>query len=478
VDTAPPYPEPRLLVGGAWRSRPGAPVLDPSTDAVLGTVPHATPEDLHDAVAAAQDALRGWRATPPDARAAVLLRAAALLRERIEPIATVMALEQGKPLRDARNEVLRAASIVEWDAQEARRLYGRIIPAEPGMRHLVIREPIGVVAAFSPWNAPVGSPVRKVSGALAAGCTLVLKAAEETPACAMELARAFVDAGLPAGALNLVFGDPEAISGFLVAHPAVRMVAFTGSVAVGKRLSALAGAHMKPVLMELGGHGPVIVCADADPEAVAAAAVAAKSRNAGQICIAATRFLVADPIHDRFAAAFADRARTLRVGHPLAPDTEMGPLANHRRRRAIEALVDDAVARGARRLAGGGRIGTVGCFLPLTVLADVPTDARAMQEEPFGPLALLQRWSTLDEAIALANALPLGLNAYAFTDSARLVERLTAELETGYLSINHFGSSTAAIPFGGVKDSGFGREGGAEGVLGYTTAKVVSHLAR
>lgn len=471
----PAYPEVRLRIGGQWLARPGEPVIDPSTGAALGTVPFATQSDLHDAVAAAEAGLRVWRRVAPVRRSQILLRAAALLRERIDIIAATMALEQGKPVSDARLEVLRAASIVEWDAQEARRLYGRVIPAEPGMRHTVYREPIGVVAAFSPWNAPVGSPVRKVSGALAAGCSIILKAAESTPAGAMQLVQAFVDAGVPDGALNLVFGDPAQISEFLVPHPSVRLVAFTGSVAVGKRLAALAGAHMKPAVMELGGHGPVIVCEDADPVAVATAAVRAKTRNAGQLCVAVTRFLVAEPLYERFAETMAQRAASLRVGDPLDPATEMGPVINLRRLRALESLIDDALACGAKPLAGGGRLGEVGCFLPFTVLGDVPDQARAMSEEPFGPLALLQRYRHLDDAIAKANALPMGLNAYVFTDSARIADRCINEIETGYLSINHFGSSLAETPFGGVKDSGYAREGGVEGLEHYTIAKTVSH---
>lgn len=472
------YPEIRMLIGGEWRARPGQPVTNPSTGEVLGTVPHATTADLHDVVAAAEQGFRVWRAFAPLKRSEILGRAASLLRERIDTIAATMVREQGKLLRDARAEVLRAASITEWDSQEARRVYGRVIPAEPGMRHIVLREPIGVVAAFSPWNAPVGSPVRKVAGALAAGCSIILKAAEETPAGAMQLAQAFVDAGVPAGALNLVFGNPSQISEFLIPHPSVRLVAFTGSVPVGKRLAALAGMHMKPAVMELGGHGPVIVCEDADPVAVATSAVRAKCRNAGQLCIAPTRFLVAEAAYERFAAEFARQAGALRVGDPMDPQSEMGPMANGRRVEAIGGLIADAVACGAKVLAGGTEIPDRGHYLPLTVLGDVPDHARAMHEEPFGPLALLQRFSSLDEAIRKANALPVGLGAYVFTDSSRTADRLVREIETGYLSINHFGSSVAETPFGGVKDSGYAREGGIEGVEHYTVVKTVSHLTR
>lgn len=472
------YPQVRLLIGGEWRTRPGQPIVNPATEEVVGTVPHATLPDLEEAVEAARRSFPAWRATAPGKRCEILMRAAALLRDRVDTITTTMALEQGKVVRDGHGEVMRAASILDWDGQEARRTYGRVIPSAPGMRHIVLREPIGVVAAFSPWNAPLGSPVRKVAGALAAGCTIVLKAAEEAPASAMHLVQALVDAGVPPGVLNLVFGNPSQISQYLIPHPVVRLVAFTGSTAVGKQLAALAGAHMKPVIMELGGHGPVIVCDDADPVAVASAAVPAKTRNAGQLCVAATRFFIADRHYDVFASELVRRACLLRVGDPFDHSTDMGPMANPRRVAAIGSLIGDAITRGSKLLAGGTRIDGPGYFLPFTVLGDVPDDARAMHEEPFGPLALLQRFKSIDEVIVKANTLSVGLNAYVFTDSSRLIDRFMDEIETGYLSVNHFGSSVAETPFGGVKDSGFAREGGAEGLEHYTFAKTVSQQTR
>ncbi len=469
------YPSPRLLIGSEWRDRPGALIRNPSTGEVLSTVPHATEADLEDAVRAARTAFIEWRAAAPLKRCEVLTRCAALLRERVDMIAATIATENGKMVRDAKAEILRAASIIEWDAQEARRTYGRVIPAAPGMRHTVIREPIGVVAGFAPWNAPLGSPVRKISSPLAAGCTVVLKPAEETPGAAMHLAQAFIDAGLPAGALNVVFGEPARVSGFLIPHPDVRMIAFTGSTAVGKQLMALAGAHMKPAVMELGGHGPVIVCDDADPIAIAQAAVPAKVRNSGQMCVAATRFFIAERHYDAFASEIARLASALKVGDPFDDSMDMGPVANPRRVTALTSLIDDAVGRGARLLAGGKPIEGPGYFVPFTVLGDIPDDARAMCEEPFGPLVMLQRFKTVDEAIAKANCLSVGLNAYVFTDSASLIDRFTREIETGYLSVNHFGSSIAETPFGGVKDSGFAREGGLEGLEHYMVGKTVSH---
>jgi succinate-semialdehyde dehydrogenase/glutarate-semialdehyde dehydrogenase len=373
--------------------------------------------------------------------------------------------------------VQRACDIIEWDAAEGRRVYGRIIPSEPGMRQLVLREPVGVVAAFSPWNFPISSPARKVAGALASGCSIILKASEETPASAMLLAEAFVDAGLPSGALNLVYGNPAEISAYLIAQPAIRLITFTGSIPVGKHLAELAGRHMKQAIMELGGHGPVIVCEDVDPAAVAAAGTVAKSRNAGQVCVAPTRFYVHDAVYDRFLDAFASQAAAIKLGNGLDPAAQMGPLANHRRLEAMEALVADAREHQARILTGGARIGERGYFYPLTVLADVPDEARAMREEPFGPLALVNRVANLDEAIARANALPFGLAAYAFTRSAHNADRLAAGMECGNLAINHFTASIAETPFGGVKESGYGREGGTEGLGCYTVTKLVSHLA-
>ncbi|MEJ0020399.1 MAG: NAD-dependent succinate-semialdehyde dehydrogenase [Acetobacteraceae bacterium] len=472
----PGYPDLKLYIGGEWRQADGQPVINPADESVLGIVPHATRSDLDDALAAAGTGFRLWSRTAPARRAEIILRAVQIMRERVEELATAMTLEQGKPIAQSRLEIVRGCEIIEWDAQEGRRVYGRIIPSEPGMRHSVLRQPIGVVAGFSPWNFPMSSPARKVGGALSAGCSIILKASEETPAGAVQLVQAFADAGLPAGVLNLVFGKPSEISEYLIPQPSVRLVTFTGSVPVGKQLSALAGAHMKPAIMELGGHAPVIMCDDIDPVASAVSSAVAKSRNAGQVCVSPTRFFVEDAIYDRFADAFAEKAASIKVGNGLDPANQMGPLANDRRIAAMEMLIADAKAKGARITAGGTRIGNRGYYFPLTVVADVPDDARAMREEPFGPLALLSRVRSLDEAIEKANSVPYGLAAYAFTNSARNVDRLSEGVEVGNLSINHFVASSAETPFGGVKDSGIGREGGIEGLQCYTVVKNVSHL--
>src|SRR5580698_299099 len=472
----PSYPQLKLYIGGEWKTAEGAPVINPHDESVLGTVPHATRADLDNALAAAEHGFRVWSRTSPAKRADLIFAATKLMRERVEEMAYAMTLEQGKPIAQSRLEILRGCEIMEWDAQEGRRVYGRIIPSEPGMRHSVLRQPIGVVAAFSPWNFPMSSPARKVGGALSAGCSIILKAPEETPAGAVQLVQAFVDAGLPAGVLNLVFGKPSDISEYLIPQPSVRLVTFTGSVPVGKHLSAMAGAHMKPVIMELGGHSPVIVCDDVDPVSTAATSAIGKSRNAGQVCVSPTRFFVEDKIYDQFTASFAEKAAAMKVGNGLDPANQMGPLANERRIAAMEMLVADATAKGARIAAGGARIGNSGYYFPLTVLADVPDDARAMREEPFGPLALLSRVRSLDEAIEKANSVPYGLAGYAFTNNARNADRLAESVEVGNLSINHLVASSAETPFGGVKDSGIGREGGVEGLQCYTVVKNVSHL--
>jgi succinate-semialdehyde dehydrogenase / glutarate-semialdehyde dehydrogenase len=470
------YPEIRMLIGDTWRSAPGAPIINPSDETTIGTVPMATVADLDDALAAAQRGFQVWRRTPPAQRADIMLRAIALLRERVEPIAHAIAMEQGKTLAQARAEVLRGCDLMSWDANEGKRLYGRVIPAEPGMRHTVIREPIGVIAAFTPWNFPMSSPARKVGGALAAGCSIILKAAEETPAGAMLMAQAFLDAGLPPGVFNLVFGDPAMISAHLIASSVVRGITFTGSTPVGKHLAGLAAQQMKPAILELGGHAPVIVCEDADPDAAALACVKGKLNNAGQVCVSPTRFFVHRNVYDAFVSAFSTYGSAIRAGHALEQGNDIGPVASARRLHALQALVRDAVERGARVLCGGKRASGAGFVFPFTALADVPADARAMHEEPFGPLCLIAPVDSLDEAIERANALPFGLAGYAFTRSAANAYRLGDALEVGNLAINHLVSAVSETPFGGVKDSGYGREGGVEGLECYTHVKSISHL--
>lgn len=470
------YPDVHLYIDGAWR-KTGAelPVLNPANESVLGVAPVAGHADLDDALSAAERGFKVWSATAPAKRSEIILKAAALMRERIEEIAHSITLEHGKPLAQARLEVIRGCEFFEWDAAEGCRSYGRVIPSEPGIKYVVLHRPIGAVAAFSPWNFPMSQPSRKIAGALASGCSIIIKAAEETPAGAYHIARAFHDAGLPRGVFNLVFGVPAEISSYLIPRQPIRLVAFTGSTKVGKHLTEIAARHMKPVLMELGGHAPVIVCDDVDPVAAAVMSATRKARNAGQVCTSPTRFFVMKPLFETFTEVFVERARSMRVGNGLDPSTEMGPLANSRRIEALDTLVMDARSRGARVLAGGERIGNRGYFYPVTVLADLPDDAQAMHEEPFGPMALINPVSSLDEAIEKANALPYGLAAYAFTHSARNADQLTERIEAGNLSINTLEASVAETPFGGVKDSGYGREGGIEGLSAYTVVKNLMH---
>lgn len=474
------YPPLQLLIDGRWvDAADGAlrDVIDPATQDVIGRLACATPQDVAQALAAAQRAFPGWRDTPPARRAAIINRAAALLREREDSIARTITLELGKPLVESRVEVQRLAGVFEWHAAEAQRLYGRLIPTGTDVRNVVVQEPIGVVAAFTPWNGPAASPGRKITAALAAGCTLVIKPAEETPGSAIALAQCLIDAGLPPGTLNMVFGNPGDISTQLVSSPIVRSIAFTGSVPVGRSLASLAGQHLKPAVLELGGHGPVIVTDDVDVEAVATQCARQKYRNAGQICMSPTRFLVLDKVYGRFAEAFVAATRALRVGSGFDPASEVGPLANARRRDAVEQLIGQACEQGARVLTGGRRLPGPGFFFEPTVLADIPPAAQIWHTEPFGPIALLASCRDLDEAIARANDSRYGLAAFAFTRCALATERLLREIDSGIVSVNHFMGAGDSTPFGGVKDSGYGREGGAECFDGYVVRKLMSQRA-
>ncbi|MEZ5772143.1 MAG: NAD-dependent succinate-semialdehyde dehydrogenase [Defluviimonas denitrificans] len=470
------YPDLHLYIGGEWRKTPDSlAVLNPATEAEIARLPHARRSDLDDALAAAEAGFRLWRRTAPRDRADIILKAAAIMRARQEEIALAITAEHGKPLAQARLEVIRGCEFLEWDAGEAVRTYGRVIPSAPGVRYIVHHQPVGVVLGLSPWNFPMSQPCRKVAGALASGCSIILKAAEETPAGALHIARAFHDAGLPSGVLNLVFGTPAMISDHLIRQDAVRLVAFTGSTAVGRHLTTLASEHMTPVLMELGGHAPVIVCEDTDVEAAAISSAVRKYRNAGQVCTSPTRFFVHEGAYDRFLTTFVDRAARTVTGNGMEAGVEMGPLANERRLPALQSLVEDAVAKGAKLCTGGARIGNQGYFFAPTVLTNVPAHARVMQEEPFGPLAVINPVTSLDEAIAKANSVPYGLAAYAFTNRADYADRMTDEVEAGNLSFNTLEASLPETPFGGVKSSGYGREGGTEGLLNYMVVKTVSH---
>ncbi len=451
------------------------PVINPANEQIVGHLARAEQRDLDDALQAAVKGFEVWRRTAPKDRADVLLKAAALMRERCDVIARHITLELGKPYRQAELEVIRGCEFFEWDAGEATRSYGRVIPSNPGINHIVHHQPIGVVAAFSPWNFPMSQPARKIASALAAGCAVIIKPAEETPAGAMHIVAALHDAGLPAGVLNLVYGEPAEISEHLIPQESVRLVAFTGSTAVGRHLTGLASQNMTPVLMELGGHAPVIVCEDADPAAVATTSAVRKMRNAGQVCTSPTRFFVHEKIFEEFLEKFAQRAADTVVGDPMRDGIEMGPLANDRRPAALSDLIADARNTGAEVVTGGARSEVPGYFFEPTVLANVPNNARVMSEEPFGPLAVVNPVASLDEAIERANAVPFGLAAYGFTNRADYIQQMVQQVEAGNLSINTLEASVPETPFGGVKSSGYGREGGAEGLHNYMIVKNVSH---
>ncbi|VCU70951.1 Alpha-ketoglutaric semialdehyde dehydrogenase [Pigmentiphaga humi] len=475
------YPDTRLFIDGQWRAGGNGelPVYDPATEARIGSVAHAGPADLDDALAAAARAFDTWRAVPAPERARRLHAVADHLRGQADRIARIITCEEGKPLDQALHECASSAEVFDWCAEEARRLYGRTIPARvPDVLQIVEREPVGPVAAFTPWNFPLSQVARKVAAALAAGCSVVLKAAEDTPATAACLMRAIEAAGLPAGVANLVFGNPAEISARLIASPAIRKVSFTGSTAVGRQLAELAGRHMKPITAELGGHAPAIVFDDADLDRAIPLLAAAKYRNAGQICISPTRFLVQEGIYDDFVARFASQADAIRLGHGLESGTGMGPLIHERRVRAAEAFVADALERGAQLRAGGERPGGKGWFYRPTVLAGLPADARIMNEEPFAPIAAITPFRDDRDAIAEANRLPYGLAAYAYTRSMARAALAARAIEAGMVSINHQGLGPIEAPFGGVKDSGHGREGGTEAVDAYLVTKYVTHFTQ
>lgn len=471
------YKAPLMHIAGEWTqgsANPGE-VRNPADNSVLSTLARADQNDLDRALASAQRGFDHWRRMSPEKRCELISKGCVLLRQRADEIARIITLEQGKPLSEARTEVLRAASIIEWDANEGRRAYGTIVPGEPDFMRYGLRMPIGPVAAFTPWNFPISSPARKIGGAIAAGCSVVVKASEETPGSAAALVECLIEGGVPGDVINLVFGDSRLISSYLIASPVIRAITFTGSTPVGKHLARLAADEAKPAVMELGGHAPVIVCADADIESVVAEGVGAKFRNAGQICVCPTRFIVERPVYADFVDAYGEAVARLQVGDGLDPDVQMGPLANERRLEAIAAMVEDAAQRGGRIVTGGKRLGNSGYFHQPTVLADLPPDALVLREEPFGPLAPILSFDTLDEAVSIANGLPFGLASYGFTRSQHRAHELAHRVESGIMSINHFGSSSPDTPFGGVKESGYGREGGYETLDAFMITKFISH---
>jgi succinate-semialdehyde dehydrogenase/glutarate-semialdehyde dehydrogenase len=475
---APQYPDTRLLIANTWAdgaSRRTLPVVNPATGDVIGTVAHAERADLNRALEAAAAGFTAWKRVSIYDRSKILRKAAELLRERAGTIAPLLTLEQGKTVAEAKAEIGNTADTIDWFAEEGRRAYGRVIPARAeGVYQLVLKEPVGPVAAFTPWNFPLFQIVRKVAPALAAGCSIIVKAPEETPASPAEFVRAFVDAGVPPGVVNLVYGDPAEISSYLIEHHVIRKISFTGSTVVGKQLAALAGAHMKRATMELGGHAPVIVFDDADAALAARTMAAGKYRNGGQVCLSPTRFLVQERVYDTFLQEFIAAANKVTVGNGLDPETTMGPLANPRRIAAMNASLADATKHGGKVVAGGHRIGAKGNFFAPTVVTGLANEARVMKDEPFGPIAIINPFQSFDDAVREANRLPYGLAAYAWTKSTKTATAIASAVECGTISINHIGPAVPEVPIGGIKDSGYGSEGGLEGLESYLNAKFVS----
>lgn len=470
------YPELHMIIDGeklGVAHRRTHAVINPATEEVLGTLPLADAADLDHALQTAAKGFQIWRKSTPQQRAAVLNGAARLMLERQEEIARIATMEQGKAIAQTRVEVLMNVGLFQFYAGETQRVYGRQLVRPEGMRSTVVYEPVGPVAAFAPWNFPIGNPGRKLGAPIAAGCSVIMKAAEEAPASALAVLQCLLDAGLPKEVAQAVFGVPDEVSRHLLASPVIRKLSFTGSTVVGKHLAKLAADDMKRTTMELGGHGPVLVFDDVDVGHVLDVMVTSKFRNAGQVCVSPTRFIVQDGVFDRFRDGFVERVKAIKVGNGLDEAIDMGPMANPRRPEAMERMIGDAVARGGALLAGGERIGNLGYFYAPTVLAHVPLDAEIMNEEPFGPVAILNRYATEAEMIAEANRLPFGLAAYSWTNDAKRQKRLASEIETGMFCVNTTMLGGADTPFGGVKWSGHGHEDGPEGVMACMVLKTV-----
>lgn len=452
-------------------------VVNPATGEVVGRLPHASRDDLDRALASAQRAFESWRHSSPLERSRILRKVGELSRERAKEIGRNITLDMGKPLAEAELEIIGCADHCDWHAEECRRIYGRVIqPRLPNVRQMVLREPVGVCAAFTPWNFPYNQAIRKIAAAIGAGCTMIIKGPEDAPSAVVAIARMFHEAGLPKGVLNVVWGVPAEVSEYLIQSPIVRKVSFTGSVPVGKHLASLAGAHMKRITMELGGHSPVIVFDDADVDRAAKMLTAFKFRNAGQVCVSPTRFYIQEKAYDRFVAAFLENAKKVRVGPGIDPESSMGPLAHDRRLPVMNDFVEDARRAGATIEIGGERLGQVGNFFAPTVITNVPDTAMVMTQEPFGPLAPMARFKDTDEVLKRANSLPFGLSSYVFTTSTKNALAAQNGIEAGMVNINHFGQALPETPFGGIKDSGIGSEGGLETFDGYLTTKFVTQM--
>jgi len=465
----------QAYINGSWADAHQQAVLDvtnPADQTVLGTVPNMGEAETREAIAAAQAAWPEWRSKTAKERAAIMRRWFDLIMANQQDLAVLVTAEQGKPLAESRLEVAYGASFIEWFAEEAKRVYGDIIPEpKPGQRIVVIKQPIGVVAAITPWNFPIAMITRKCAPALAVGCPVVIKPAESTPFSALALAELAEQAGFPNGVINIVTGMPNAIGAELTANPLVRKLSFTGSTAIGKLLMEQCAATVKKISLELGGNAPFIVFDDADIDAAVTGAVASKYRNTGQTCVCANRLLVQAGIYEEFAAKLAQAVSQLKVGDGLKGETQQGPLINQAAVQKVEGHISDAVAQGAKVVCGGKRHALGGTFFEPTILTDVTASMRIACEETFGPVAPLFRFQTEAQAIALANDTRYGLAAYFYSRDLGRVWRVAEALEYGIVGINEGLLSTEVAPFGGVKESGIGREGSKYGVEDFLEIK-------
>ncbi|MGF1620026.1 MAG: NAD-dependent succinate-semialdehyde dehydrogenase [Rhodomicrobiaceae bacterium] len=471
------YEKLELLIAGEFRQGSEGKteaVINPATEETLGEVPHASASDLDQALQASVTGFKEWRGRTALQRQTVMEKAARLMEERHDAIARILTMEMGKPPAESKGEIQFVIDATRWYAEEGKRAYGRIVPSRnPGVRQMVTKEPVGPTCAFVAWNFPGVNVIRKVAGALGAGCSIIIKPSEETPGTAVAIARCFQEAGLPAGALNVVFGVPSEVSEHILGSYIPRKLSFTGSVPVGKHLIKLAADTVKRTTMELGGHAPVIVFDDADVGRAVKMMGAFKYRNSGQVCISPTRFFVQDKVYKDFVAGLTDLAKSLKVGNGLEDGVAMGPLVAPRRLDVMEEFVSDAKSHGATVTTGGERLGNRGYFYAPTVLSDVPDSAKIMSEEPFGPLAPVTHFDSFDEVIERANSLPLGLASYVFTSDAGKANRVSDALDAGLVGVNSPFVSTPETPFGGVNESGFGSEGGIEGLDAFLRTKFV-----
>jgi succinate-semialdehyde dehydrogenase/glutarate-semialdehyde dehydrogenase len=468
----------KLLIDGEWKNASNGQtenIINPATEEVEGKFSVAQDDDLDQAAEAAARGFETWRKVPALSRSNVLRKTAQLMRERAQKMGEMITRENGKTLADAVGEVNAAADYFDWFAEEARRVYGRVIPARVGgVRQMVTKEPVGPVLALSPWNFPVMTATRKLAASLAAGCSVILKPAEETPSAPVELVKILLEAGVPDGAVSVVYGDPRHISSRLIQSPHIRKISFTGSVSVGRLLATQAAQGLKRITLELGGHSPVLVFDDADIASVVAKLVPVKFRTAGQVCSCPSRFFVQEGVYEEFISRMSEASAKLKVGNGLESGIDMGPLTSKRRLAAVSGFVENAVSHGAKVVTGGTRIGTTGFFHAPTVLRDVPLQATLMQDEPFGPLVPVVPFKTYNDAIELANSLSLGLSAYAFTNSLSIAQRVSDDIQSGMVGVNTLAISMAETPFGGIKDSGYGQEGGSEGIEPYLNTKFIA----